>query len=104
VSTPAPAPHASEPSEPNSTSEWAPHLTMEPTSGAARTSRHLRHLLREIDHSGSGSAYFWLLFWASFSHLTDADLVRVLQAVGNRASPQFRAVIEWRFHSRQYRR
>jgi hypothetical protein len=96
VSTPLPVPHTFEPSDTTPTRKESSHLSAERKPGAARTSRHLRHLLREIEHSGSGSAYFWLLFWASFSHLTDADLERVLQAVGNRASPQFRTVIEWR--------
>ena len=44
-------------------------------------------LLAEIEHSGSGSRAFWVKFWQALASLSDAELRRVLLAVGRRAAP-----------------
>ena len=53
---------------------------------------YLRVLLQEIEYSGSSSGLFWQCFWASWPHLTDADLERLALAVGTRGRAQFRAI------------
>src|SRR5688500_11708937 len=65
-----------------------------PGPAAAGTSPYLRIILREIDHSGSGSPIFWGVFRAALPQLSDAELERVALACGDRGRAVFLAITE----------
>src|SRR5688572_28495118 len=69
-----------------------PARVRSPARESAGASPYLRIVLRELDHSGSGSPIFWGVFWAAFPNLSRADLERVALAAGNRGRAQFRAI------------
>ena len=59
-----------------------------------RGSVWLRALLREIEHSGSGSSLFWSLFWSFLPHLTEPEVWRAVHGAGARGDSQWAAIRE----------
>ena len=57
-----------------------------------RGSVWLRALLREVEHSGSGSTLFWGLFWSFFPNLTEQEIWRAVHAAGARGDAQWTAI------------
>ena len=62
------------------------------TQQRSRGSVWVRALLREVEHSGSGSALFWGLFWSFFPHLTDDEIERTVHAAGSRGAGHWEAI------------
>ena len=64
------------------------------TASQTRGSVWLRALLREIEHSGSGSSLYWSLFWSFFPQLTEPEVWRAVHAAGARGDSQWVAIRE----------
>ena len=77
-----------------STNSLAGEAAVTGASSRSRGSVWLRALLREIEHSGSGSSLFWGLFWSFFPHLTEQEVWRAVHAAGGRGDGQWGTIRE----------